>query len=85
MIGIIYVVSDQDYEAQTEDLIFPTGTTTAYLSLGNLDNINNEDLESFSANLSSPTNGLSLGMNVTATVYIMDDDCKLYSCTISQI
>ena len=74
-----------DYEAQTAVLTFATGTTHATLSLGNLDDNVNEETESFSAQLSSPSSGISLGKNNIATVYIIDNDGKLCICYISLI
>ena len=57
-------------------LTFPRFVTTVTPSLGNFDNNINEVTEYFSANLTSPTNGLSLGRDNFATVEIIDDDCK---------
>ena len=61
-------------------LTFPPFVTTVTPSLGNLDNDVNEVTEYFSAELTFPTNGLSVGRDDFATVEIIDDDGKqLYS------
>ena len=70
----IVCYSDNDFVEEPEVLTFPPLMTTATPSLGNLDNDINEELEYFSAELSSPTNGLLVGTNNTATVEIIDDD-----------
>ena len=74
--NVICLVSDDDYEAQTDFLTFPPGTTSVSVPLENIDNGINEELEFFSAVLSTPTNGLLLGTNINANVFIVDDDGK---------
>ena len=69
--------SDDDFVRQIERILtFPPGTTAVTFAFGNLDDDINEGLESFSAELSSPKNGLILGIIFTARVDIIDNDGK---------
>ena len=70
---IIFLVSS-DYGTQTEVLTFSTGTTAVYSAFDIVDDMTNEDLEQFTAELSSPSPGLSLLSSFVATVDIFDDD-----------
>ena len=66
-----------------QTVTFPIGQTEQTVLVGTLDNSIFEQLESFSAVLSSPTdNGIdfSIGDQDTATVDITDNDCKIISC-----
>ena len=60
----------------TRTLTFPAESVTASATVTSLQDLTQEGSESFTATLSSPTNGLSLGTTRSATVDIIDDDGK---------
>ena len=76
----MYVAGGNDYTAISSQLVtFPAGTTMQTVLVNTLDDSTFEQLETFGAALSSPNgNGLAfaLGSQDTATVDIMDNDCK---------
>ena len=64
----------------TQTVTFPAGETSATVLVSTLDDSLSEGLEMFGASLSSPNgNGvaLSIGSQDTATVSIIDNDCKI--------
>ena len=71
-----YVISEGDLIERTETLIFIPPMTMLTPAFGNLDDLVNEGLESFSAELSNPTDGLQVEEPSLATVDIVDDDGK---------
>ena len=75
---IFFLVSgtDGDYVTLTQILTFPVESVTASAIVTSMQDSTQEGSESFTATLSGPTNGLSLGTRTTATVDITDDDGK---------
>ena len=77
LIHVISAILDDDFmQVNDTTLAFPAGMTVATFPFGIFNDDINEALESFSAMLSLPTNGLSLGMISTARVDIINDDGK---------
>ena len=61
---------------QTRTLTFPAESVTASATVTTREDDTQEGPESFTAILSDPTNGLSLGTTTSAIVDITDDDGK---------
>ena len=62
----------------TQTVTFPAGQTSQTIPVSTLDDSLPEELETFEVSLSSPVgNGLIFGLGVedTATVSILDDEC----------
>lgn len=72
-----FVESGADYETLTQTLTFLAGSTSASISVTSLGDVTQEGSESFTATLTNPTNGLSVGPRDRATVDIIDDDGKI--------
>ena len=68
--------ADGDYVTLTRTLTFPAESVTASATVTTREDDTQEGPESFTATLSDPTNGLSLGTTTSATVDIIDDDGK---------
>ena len=69
----------------TRILTFPAESVTASATVTTREDNTQEGPESFTATLSDPTNGLSLGTTTTATVDIIDDEGKvIFSCVDSR-
>ena len=60
----------------TRTLTFPAESVTASATVTTREDDTQEGPESFTATLSDPTNGLTLGTATSATVEIIDDDGK---------
>ena len=71
----ILTLSGTDYSSVTTTLTFPAGVTSTTFTVATLDDVINENQESFTAVLSSPMNAM-LGSADTATISITDDDRK---------
>ncbi len=65
-----------DFTGVDMTLFISTGETFVRINVIILDNNVQEGDEIFMAFLTNPTNGLSLGDEATATISIIDNDCK---------
>lgn len=79
-ISVAYATADgtaqagADYVAAADRLVLTNGQTSAEVVLDILDDELEETGESLTLTLSDPLGGATLGSNVTATVWIQDDD-----------
>ena len=63
-----------DYGSLSFNLPFLVGSRATAVNLGTVDDSIFEDRETFSVTLSNPTNGLTLGSQVTIEVIIEDNE-----------
>ena len=73
-----------DYTSTSVVLTFPVGQQTASTSIPIADDGINERQESFTATLSSPSGGATLGPDSSATVTIPNIESKRLSCDMMQ-
>ncbi|MFA6027664.1 MAG: YbhB/YbcL family Raf kinase inhibitor-like protein [Patescibacteria group bacterium] len=72
-------ISGSDYTSATGTLTIPSGATSATLSLSLVQDIDNENNETFYITLSNPSGATLASINNPATITVVDDD----SLTIS--
>src|SRR5207244_545875 len=67
-------LADRDFANTSGTLFFGANQTTATLTVDVLGDTLDEDDETFTVELTGPTNGVTLGTHATATGTILDDD-----------
>ena len=79
---MVLSTAPEDYTSTVTNITFPAGSTVQMVSVPTIDDDINEELEEFRAQLSSPSDALMLGSDISAQIDIIDNNCELVNFSI---
>ena len=82
LIEMVLSTAPEDYTSIRTTITFPAGSTVQKVPVPTIDDDINEELEEFRVQLSSPSDALMLGSDISAQIDIIDNNCELINFSI---